>query len=130
MPIYGFWKERKLAIKSAMHLLGTPYVWGGNLPHEGIDCSGFVIFVELKPFGIMEENEDKRAIDLYEMLKECVVENPYKACLVFYDNFKHVELCIDETYSIGATQGAVQLRRIRRKGKKIEAFVDPFMKEI
>jgi peptidoglycan DL-endopeptidase CwlO len=28
------------AVKSAIKCLGTPYVWGGNTPGQGLDCSG------------------------------------------------------------------------------------------
>jgi peptidoglycan DL-endopeptidase LytE len=32
-------------IADAAELLGTPYVWGGETPKSGFDCSGFLVYV-------------------------------------------------------------------------------------
>jgi peptidoglycan DL-endopeptidase LytE len=32
-------------IADAAELIGTPYVWGGETPEEGFDCSGFLVYV-------------------------------------------------------------------------------------
>lgn len=36
---------RQEMVKYAMQFLGNQYVWGGNDPHTGADCSGFVKYV-------------------------------------------------------------------------------------
>lgn len=44
--------KRKDVVKYAMQFLGKPYVWGGNNPYTGADCSGFVKYVYLHCLGI------------------------------------------------------------------------------
>ena len=38
-------QDAELAVKYAMAFIGTPYVWGGDDPMGGFDCSGFCIEV-------------------------------------------------------------------------------------
>lgn len=32
----------------ATNLIGTPYVWGGNTPQSGLDCSGLLYYIQKK----------------------------------------------------------------------------------
>lgn len=52
----------------ALLYFGTPYVWGGNKPEEGLDCSGFVSEV-LRSAGYINE-ADRNAQMLYDELSE------------------------------------------------------------
>lgn len=43
--------------------INTPYIWQGNNPLQGMDCSGYACWV-LKSFGLVGRKEDFSAADL------------------------------------------------------------------
>lgn len=104
-------ETRLKLIEIAKSLIGTPYKWGGNNPQEGLDCSGFVLFV-LKQLKIVPQNYDDNAKGVYNHFKirGQIVDAPCEACLVFYakpnsTSINHIEICIDKEHSIGARGG-------------------------
>ena len=132
--------KRQLAKRYAFSFLGIPYSWGGDDPSEGFDCSGLIVEV-LKGVGLLPLWIDLTADGLYRRFQDRKVESPYCGCLAFV--FKgnraiHVEFCIDEYHTIGASGGGrfvktradaikynafVKLRPIRTG----MVFVDPFL---
>lgn len=39
----------------AHNLIGTPYVWGGNTPEQGLDCSGLLYYIQKKAGSEVED---------------------------------------------------------------------------
>lgn len=39
----------------ATNLIGTPYVWGGNTPAQGLDCSGLLYYIQKKAGSEIED---------------------------------------------------------------------------
>lgn len=35
-------------VENAKELLGVKYVWGGNTPQSGLDCSGLLYYIQKK----------------------------------------------------------------------------------
>ena len=131
---------RELAIKYAWQLIGLPYRWGGDDPINGFDCSGFVIEI-LRSVGILPRSGDWTAEGLRKLFECLKIDSPRPGALAFWiwdGRAVHVELCIDEKHTIGASgggsrttsQGAaaeqnafIKLRPIRSGA----VFIDPFV---
>lgn len=108
-------------IEYAKTFLGTPYVWGGNTPEEGLDCSGFVCEV-LRCNGIIGR-DDYNAQMLYDMFKKMPLSSGYAAnAVIFYgestSRITHVAFMINDKQIIEAggegrrasTKGFVRVR--------------------
>lgn len=134
---------REIALKVAWHFLGTPYRWGGDDSMSGWDCSGFIIEC-LKSVKILPRQGDWTAQGLWERFEGKQVDQPGPGCLIFWQNTSgraiHVELCLNEDLSIGASGGGskiltrknaikanayVKIRPFRAR-PNIKGYVDPF----
>lgn len=137
--------SRSLATKVAWSYINTPYRWGGDDPIEGVDCSGLCIEI-LKSVDRLPRKGDWTAHGLWERFKSKRTQNPVEGCLVFWwnsagDRIVHVEYCLDDTHSVGASGGGsatldeqdaasqnafVKVRPFRTRSR-IAGFADPFM---
>jgi cell wall-associated NlpC family hydrolase len=134
--------DREIAERVAWSFLGKPYIWGGDDPIAGFDCSGFVIEI-LRSVGILPRAGDWTAAQLMD--KFPIVSNPTNGCLVFWENAEkkviHVEYCLDSRLSIGASGGGsktitvedaikqnayIRIRPFRER-TGIAGYCDPFM---
>jgi len=136
--------SKKIALKYIWQFAGIPYLWGGDSPMEGFDCSGLAVEF-LQAAGLMDPGEDATAHDLY--LKYKYKKSDIGAgCLVFW--FKegraiHVEIMASATHTLGASGGGsktktiadaikqnayVKLRPINHRGD-IYKITNPFLKE-
>jgi len=141
-----------MATKIAWKYLGTPYIWGGDDPIFGFDCSGFVIEI-LKSVGILPRTGDWTAQGLYGMFSPdyviATVEKIKEGMIVFWHSSSnktriiHVEYCLNEELSIGASGGGsdnvtvqdaidnnsyIKIRPFRSR-ENIYGYVDPFIEE-
>lgn len=97
--------ERYLAVRHAERMINLPYIWGGDDPIRGFDCSGLVVEI-LKSFGILPKVGDWAARQLAKMFPE--VFAPGKGILVFFGSpgdITHVGFCINKKYMIEAGGG-------------------------
>lgn len=137
--------KRAIAMQIAFSLHGTPYIWGGDDPVRGFDCSGLQIEI-LKSVGILPRRGDWTAHGLYSLFRArgCEVETPRAGCLVFYgtiDKIVHVEMLITDDLSIGASGGGSGTKteadaaqqnafvKIRPLRPNRVGFMDPFKED-
>ena len=135
---------REIALKIAFSFLGKPYLWGGNDPMGGFDCSGFCIEI-LKSIGLLPRQGDWTAQGLWHRFHEYEVDKPHFGCLVFWTNSRgdkiiHIEFAISEHLCIGASGGGSKTTskqaaidqdayiKVRPHGsrKYIKGYLDPF----
>ena len=124
-------------------MYGAPYIWNGNDPWFGVDCSGAVCYA-LRPLKVIPR--DMASWQLYEFFENKKVDTPSEGCLVFYrrpfaPRISHVMYCLDGTWCIGAQGGDSTTTTIEKARDKnacvkllhidyrddIFGFTNPFM---
>jgi len=99
---------RAKAAEYAWTFLGLPYIWGGDDPVRGFDCSGLVVEI-LQAVGLLPHKSDLTANGLYLRYAQRRVEKGYAGCLVFWLSpaglATHVELMVDDYHVLGAAGG-------------------------
>jgi len=99
----------EIAFKIAWACFGKPYRWGGDDPIVGFDCSGFVLEI-LQSVGVVETGIDLTAEGLFKKFSAFGCQ-PMQGALAFWKRSEtdskiiHVEFCIDEYLTIGASGG-------------------------
>lgn len=135
-----------IAIDMAWKHYGLPYVWGGDDPIRGYDCSGFVVEI-LQSVGILPHGFDLTAHGLYKRFPVCA---PLPGALAIFGTSKHAthvgivianlgdRVLMLEAGGGGATttdrqsaaiQNAyVKLRPVARRSDHV-CYVDPYSEE-
>lgn len=135
---------RSRAVEYAWAFLGLPYIWGGDDPVRGFDCSGLVVEV-LQAVGMIPHRSDYTAGGLYSLFSKNQVEKGYAGCLVLWFDkagvASHIELMADDYHTIGASGGGsattteqaaidqnafVKMRPVGYRGPNYK-IVDPFL---
>lgn len=108
--------DKELFMEYAWRFVGTFYIWGGDDP-SGFDCSGYAIEA-LKSIGLLPREGDWTADQLWNMFAEKQVLKPSEGCLVFWGNNAgdaiHVEICVNDKFSIGASGGGSQTTSVAK----------------
>lgn len=94
---------RLMFMEVAWSYLKTPYLWGGDDPMAGIDCSGLVVEC-LKSVGAISLKDDLSADSLWHKWPHLRVAEPGRGALAFWFNAEgkatHVAICWDKEYCI------------------------------
>lgn len=95
-------------IRELEDCLYAPYVYGGNNPLQGMDCSGLVCWI-LKRFNLLKKEEDLSAAQLYNRFSKSseTIKNPKAGALLFFGKreITHVAIAITLTRMIEAGGG-------------------------
>ena len=92
----------------AVTYVGIPYLYGGNNPLLGLDCSGFVQ-IPLKKVGILYAGKDYYSQAIYNELikRKYRSHEPDADCILFFGKNKidHVAIALDSKFMIEARGG-------------------------
>lgn len=81
------------AVNDVLQLQGQPYVWGGQSPQEGFDCSGLVVYV----YNRQGLRLPRTARSLAEQLPEVSIDQRQPGDLLFFNTdrpFSHVGIYV------------------------------------
>ena len=113
----------------ASRFIGTPYLWGGDSPMEGFDCSGLVLEV-LQAHGVFERGKDYSAHGIREQLigRGCpeIIGLGYAGCIVFWpgsnNRIGHVAIMVDNEHIVHAAGGGSAVDSLD-DAKKYNAYI-------
>ena len=118
---------REHLVNLALKLVGCPYIWGGQNPWAGLDCSGFIIWI-YQVFGLLPSG-DWTAQGLVKALpstEKLLVTELKPGDLVFYGegsrHLSHVMLYAGGNLVVGASGGG-PLTTTREEAAKKGAMV-------
>ena len=108
--------DRDLLRQFALAQLNIPYIWGGNNPYQGFDCSGLVLYL-LRAFKAVP-SRDMTSQGLYNYLGIRGRGKPVGVfefgAVVFYGNtaesITHCGLCLSPTIMIEAAGGSSKIK--------------------
>lgn len=116
---------KNLHLTYLMGLLGQPYVWGGDDPVGGFDCSGLAS-EWLQSTGVLPHKSRLTAHGLYGLFSKNNAGNDRKfGALVFYgkpDFVSHVDIVLNENFIIGASGGGAK-NQTREDAIRTNGFV-------
>lgn len=138
--------DRDFFLDYAWKFVRVPYVWGGDDPIRGFDCSGFVIEC-LKAVGQLPYGGDWTAQALWILFKDRQVSDPDPGALVFWQStsgqMTHIEIVVHKGISLGASGGGsktltladaieqnayIRARPFKDRDARKLFFADPFWK--
>ena len=94
---------------TAVSLLGTPYVYGGANPREGLDCSGLVQFV----YRQVGEDLPHNALAMSRLGRAVTEDRLHPGDLVFFDTlgrpYSHVGIYLGDGRFIHAASAGVDV---------------------
>lgn len=104
-----------MIIKYALAFLGKPYIWGGDDPMRGFDCSGLV--QELLASVGKDPAGDQTAHGLYLHFSAngTLIQKPEEAALAFFgteQRITHVALCLNDYQMIEAGGGGSSTKTV------------------
>lgn len=87
----------------ATNLIGTPYVWGGNTPAQGLDCSGLLYYIQKKAGS---EVEDMTASGYSTIGKKIDIEQKKPGDFLFFGRpVTHCAIYVGNGYMIESRGG-------------------------
>jgi cell wall-associated NlpC family hydrolase len=102
---------RDRIVEYAKNFIGLPYIWGGDDPILGFDCSGFILEL-LASIGFVKRGIDYSAQGIFNLFRDRVIDHAELSagCLIFWKNadgkIVHVALAINEDQIIHSAGGS------------------------